>query len=251
MSEGDPSGRFFYFPTQEQEQMSDLLANERTFDATPDGQSSRTSDQSQRSDVEQPSQEQVAKKDFLALQSKLDSQIAASKREAQAARQEAQQAQQWAQQLQQQLNQAEDKMAPDDYTRLELKVQRAEATAAQYYNAWQQQEAARQQEAAKMAILQEIVEDENFTLVKAEDLREANGTVAATKLALKLQREREKNKQQQDDDKAQRNTPDVGGGRPTTSSSKWDAEYDSAMKRKDSVALARLLREQEALSRRK
>lgn len=228
--------------------MSDSLASNSTL-VTPsngpyrpdtNGQASQASDQPQSNAGEQPSEGQVAKKDFQALQSRLDAQIAAQKQEAQAARQEAQAARQQAQMLQQRLQQMEDSAAPDDYTRMELRLKRAEETAQQYASAYQQTVAAQQEEATKRTILLEIVED--FDLVKVDDLLTASSTIAAVKLATKLQKERENSKQRDNDDKRERNLPDIGGGAPYGSNAKWEEQYAEAMRRKDTTAIMRLNR---------
>jgi hypothetical protein len=219
--------------------MSDPLVGSSTLEATPqDGQSIRASDgQPQGQPDGQPSQEQVVKvEDFKNLQRKLSEKDLQSKQ----ALAEAQQARTFAQQLQQRLQQLEDNAAPDDYTRLELKLKRAEETAQQYAQAYQQTLQERQAETARQNALREVADEFE---VSVKDLEEATDYVSAVKLAVKAQQERSKRKQTEQDDKRERNMPDIGSGAPRTADSEWERKYNEARSRKDTVEQMRLLRE--------
>lgn len=224
--------------------MSDSLATRDALVAPSNGQAQQASGAAQSNAGEQTSQsgQPVQDENFRRLQSSLDRQIADSKREAAAARQEAQQAQQYSQQLAQRLQQMEDVAAPDDFSRMELRVKRAEETAQQYYAAYQQMTEQQRRTADKQAALQEVVAD--FNLVTTKDLEDANGTLEAVKLAIRLQREREQAKQINDNDKRDRNSPDVGGGSPITSISQWEDEWKTAKEAKNSQRQVELLRTQ-------
>ena len=223
----------------------DALANERTLTAPSNGQAQAASaGQSQSATDSQPSTGQVDE-NIRKLQSTYDKKLAEQARAAEAARREAQQAQQFAQQLQQRLQQLEDSAAPDDYSRMELRVKRAEEQAAVYANAYQQSLQAQQEEQQRQAAVRELAEE--FEL-NAKELDEAlteagiSNYAKAAVFAAKFQRDKEKAKAQQRDDKLNRNAPDVGASAPMTSQSEWDAKWDAAFKAKNSQEMTRLLR---------
>lgn len=226
--------------------MSDTLANERTLEATSrDGQSQRASaEQSQGDTGGQTSDNGKSAQDenIRKLQSTYDKKLADQDRTYKAQmQQQQQQAYQQIQAMQQRLAQMEEAQAPDDYARLELRLKRAEEQAYQYANAYQQAIQAQQAEQERLGALREIADEFG---VSVKDLEEATDYKSAVKLALKAQQDKDKRKQEQDDDRLNRNRPDVGGGAPTTSLSKWEQEYDAAMQRKDTPAIMRLLRTQ-------
>lgn len=174
------------------------------------------------------------------LQSTYDKKLAAKDRELSDLRRQQQQAQQQFAQLQQRLNQMEESAAPDDYARMELRLKRAEEQAAQYAQAYQQSVQAQEAERARQNALREVAEEFGVT---PKDLEEATDYMSAVKLAVKVSRDKETRKQQDDDDKRERNMPDLGSGAPRTTDSEWDRAYAEARQNRDSVAMARLLRE--------
>lgn len=143
--------------------------------------------------------------------------------------------------MRQQLNQMQEAQAPDDFARLELKLQRAleEKQAAEnaYYQVTQQQQA----DQARAIALKEVA-DEFEVPVKA--LEAATDYKSAVKLAIKAQQDAERNQQQHEEDRREANRPDVGGGRTSTPSTRWEQQYETAMKNRDSVEMTRLLRTQ-------
>jgi len=221
--------------------MSDSLASESTLERpSQGGQVERASDtKPQEPSGGQPSDNGKAAQvdeNIKNLQRKLSEKDLDTKR----ALQEAQQARSFAQQLQQRLQQLEDSAAPDDYARLELRAKRAEEAAQYYANAHQQAIAAQQAEQEKQKILRELAEELEVDL---DDIKDATDWKSAAKLAAQAKLKREQQRQRQDDDRRERNMPDLGGGAPTTANSKWEAEYEAALKARDSVAQARLLRQ--------
>lgn len=215
-----------------------LASNDTLVAPSQDGQAQQASDSQpqssnggQASQNGQPAQDENIKNLQRALSQKdLESKRALS---------EAQQAKSLAQQLQQQLRQLEDNAAPDDYSRLELQLKRAKEEAQQYAYAYQQMQQERQEQEAKHNALREVAEEFG---VSVKDIEDATDYKSAVKLAIKAQQERERKRQEQDNDKRERNMPDIGGGGLNTPKSRWDAEYEEAMDRRDSVAIARLLR---------
>jgi hypothetical protein len=222
--------------------MSDLLASERTLEQTSQGgQSERASEQPQEATGGQTSDNgQAAQENIRKLQSTYDKQISGYK-------QQLAQSQQYIQQIQMQMRDAERNAAPDDYAKLEVDLRHERAEKMAYAQQLQAIQAAQQNEQGLREAVLDIVED--FELLTADEVVEAakrsgvDNYKAAYKLAAKLQREKEQRKQQRDDDKRERNMPDLGGGAPTTGSTKWDAEYADARQRRDSAAMMRLLNE--------
>lgn len=226
--------------------MNDLLASERTLDQPSDnGQVGRASEaQPQEATGGQPSDNGKAAQDenIRKLQSTYDKKLAEKERTFQ---QQQQYAQQQIAAMQQRLAQMEEANAPDDYSRLELKLKRAEETVQQYAAAYQQQIQAQEVERKRNEALHEIADEFELPLEdlkKAVEKAGANDYAKAARVAAKLQLERERRKQDDDDDKRERNRPDVGGGRTSTPSTRWEQQYEDARNKRDSVEMARLLR---------
>jgi hypothetical protein len=219
--------------------MSDLV-NQTALNAPSEGQAQPASGEAtQSAAVGQPSEGQAAKdfENIQTLQRIKDKEI---KDLRSSFAQQQQYAQQQIAAMQQRLAQMEDSAAPDDYTRLELKLKRAEETAQQYAQAYQQTLQERQAETARQNALREVADEFE---VSVKDLEEATDYVSAVKLAVKAQQERSKRKQTEQDDKRERNMPDIGSGAPRTADSEWERKYNEARSRKDTVEQMRLLRE--------
>lgn len=216
--------------------MSDSLANERTLAPTSDnGQSAQVSAESQGSTSEPASKGQPAQDENIRkLQSTYDRKLAESNRQLQ-------QQQQVVAQLHQRLQQMEDTAAPDDFSRMELRVKRAEEAAQYYANQYNQTVQQQQEQSARDDAFNKIAERYGVT---KEEIAKANPSnyEDAVDAAIAARERSKQRKNEQDDDKRNRNLPDVGGGAPITSMSKWEEQYDAAMKRKDTPAIMRLNR---------
>lgn len=220
--------------------MSDSLANERTLDQpSDDGQVERASaEQSQSGTDGQPSTDGQAAKErenIRKLQSTYDQKLAMQARQLQ----QYQQSQTY---LQQQLDAMQEAAAPDDYARLELKLQRAEQKAQAYEAQLQAEYQAREAANARMNTLQRLADKYD---VDVTALNKANDYDEAIELAIELRERKRQKKQDDNEDKRERNRPDVGSGRSITTSSKWEKEYETALRSKDSAAQIRLLRQRE------
>jgi hypothetical protein len=190
----------------------------------------------------QPSDKgQVAQVDenIRKLQSTYDRKMAEERKTFQ---QQQQYAQQQIQAMQQRLAQMEEAAAPDDYSRLELRLKREIEEKQQYAAAYQQTLQERQAETARQEALREIADEFG---VPIKDIEEATDYKSAVKLAVKAQLERDKRKTEQDDDKSRRNMPDIGSGAPRTASSEWERQYAEARERRDTPAMMRLLQDRE------
>lgn len=218
--------------------MSDSLASERTLERPSDnGQVERASEAQPQGSTggSASSNGQPTQDDIKNLQRKLSEKDIQAKQ----ALQEAQRASALAQQLQQRLAQMEEANAPDDYARMELRVKRAEETAAQYAAALQQTQQEKAAERAKYEALDRIAERYG---VSRDDLLKAEDYESAVELAIETRDKSKQKQQQQNDDKRERNTVDVGGGVPTTAKGKWEDDYAEAQRRGDSLEMVRLKR---------
>lgn len=217
--------------------MSDLLATSNTLVAPSDGQAQQASGQAQNGTDSQPSNGQVdtAQDNIRKLQSTYDKQIAALKSQVQ-------QSNQYISQVTQQMRQAEKNAAPDDFARMEidLRHEREEKAAMAQQLAQIQQE--RAEANARTDAFQKIAT--RFG-VAVEDIEKANpgDYETAVEAAIAARDKRKQNKQEQDDDKRERNAPDLGSSAPRTPTTAWERDYEDARRRKDSPAMARLLRE--------
>lgn len=220
--------------------MSDSQVSESVLvPASNNGQPDRANDSTDLGVSEgQPSSGKVAndQDNIKKLQSVYDKKIAEERK---AFQQQQQYAQQQIQAMQQRLAQMEESAAPDDYSRLELKLKRAEEQAQQYANAYQQAVAERQQQTERESALREIADEFD---VPMSALTDASDYKSAVRLAIKAQQEAQRRKQQQDDDKSARNMPDIGSGAPRTASSQAEAEWQELVRNRDSVGQARWLR---------
>lgn len=141
-------------------------------------------------------------------------------------------------QLQQQLNQLEDKIAPNDYARLENRLKRVEQERNAYVQQLQQMQQQQAIEAERQAALTDIAKE--FGVSKA-DLESARDYKEAVKLAVKAQAQRSAEKQKEQAERTAANRPDVGGGKTLTSDDRYEKALDDAMKRGDAVAYVRLI----------
>lgn len=141
-------------------------------------------------------------------------------------------------QLQQQLNQLEDKIAPNDYARLENRLRRVEQERNVYAQQLQQIQQQQAIEAERQAALTDIAKE--FGVSKA-DLESARDYKEAVKLAVKAQARRNAEKQKEQAERTAANRPDVGGGKTLTSDDRYEKALDDAMKRGDAVAYVRLI----------
>lgn len=141
-------------------------------------------------------------------------------------------------QLQQQLNQLEDKIAPNDYARLENRLKRVEQERNAYVQQLQQMQQQQAIEAERQAALTDIAKE--FGVSKA-DLESARDYKEAVKLAVKAQARRSAEKQKEQAERTAANRPDVGGGKTLTSDDRYEKALDDAMKRGDAVAYVRLI----------
>lgn len=218
--------------------MSDTLVAREALDApSNNGQAQQASGTEQQgtaagqtSDNGQSAKEQ---ENIKRLQSIYDKRVA----EQQA---QIQQSNQQVQQLMRQLEQMQDQTAPDDFTRLENQLRRAEAKAQQYEAALAQQQQERQAATARETAINTVAAKYG---VDPSDLSKANDYDELVEQAI-LAKQRKANKQKQEqDDRAARNAPDVGGGRTNSPSDRWQEEWNKARDSKDSVTQQRLLRE--------
>lgn len=218
--------------------MSDLLANERTLDATSqDGQSQRASEESQSGTDGQPSDNgQAVQENIRKLQSTYDKKVATLQ-------QQIQQSNLYIQQMQQQMREAQRNAAPDDYSKLEIDLQFERQEKAALAQRLAQAEAAQAEANARTEAFTRLADRYG---VDVEDIEKAKPSDydEAVEAAIAARDKRKQRKQQDDDDRRDRNRPDVGGGAPRTPTTKWDEEYKDAMRRGDSVTIARLLRTQ-------
>jgi hypothetical protein len=202
-----------------------------------DGQAAQASEQAS----EKQEDSKAAEADNIRkLQSSYDKQIAQIRKENQQVQQQYNQQAQLNQQLQQRLQEQMYAAAPDDYTRLELQLKDAQATAQQYYNAYNQAIQDKQEEQERINSLSEIAGEFGVTL---KDLEAATDYKSAVKLAVAAQAKQSKAKQDTDNDKSSRNMPDLGGGAPRTASTQAEAEWERLVKSKDSIGQTRWLRE--------
>jgi hypothetical protein len=224
---------FFLFPNQETD-MSDSLATRDTLVTPSNGQAAQASDtQAESSAGQQTSNGQSATDENIRkLQSTYDRKLAETNRQLQ-------QANQVAQQMQQRLQEMEDRNAPDDFSRLELQKQRAEARAAQLEAVLQQKYQAEAEANARDNILTEIATRYG---VSKSALEKADDRDHAVELALEARAAKNGKQQQLDDDKRERNMPDLGGGAPRTAGTQAEAEWDELVRTKDSTGQMRWLR---------
>jgi hypothetical protein len=216
--------------------MSDLLVSQNAPNATPDGQSQVASAQDQEGTSTQTPGGQSAQDDNI---KNLQRMVSAKDAEAKRALSEAQRASALVTQMQQRLAAMEDASAPDDYSRMELRVQRAEETARQYYQAYQQLNESQQTEAQRLQSLTRIATKFGVSI---NELDAATDYESAVDLALEAQRKKAQRKQEQDDEKRDRNMPDLGGSAPRTVNSKAEAEWEELVRTRDTTGQARWLR---------
>lgn len=215
----------------------DTVANESVLERpSQDGQVERANaEQSQGESDSRPSQSGQADKateNIRKLQSTYDRKLG----EMQA---QMQQRDLYIQQLTQQMREAQKAQAPDDFSKLELELQWERQEKAALYQQLTSLTQAQQAEHARINALTEVA---NRYGVEVKDLEKADDYTSAVELAVKAALRREQGKQQHDEERREANRPDIGGGRTSTPSSRWEQEYEDAQKRKDSAAMQRLLR---------
>ena len=125
----------------------------------------------------------------------------------------------------------------DDYGKMQLfaqrKAQEAEALRAELAAVKTEREA----ESAKQNALREIADEFE---VPVSVLAGATDYKHAMKLARTERDQRLEAKLKERDETRTANKPDLGGGGHSTAKTRWDSEFEDAMKRRDSVAVARL-----------
>lgn len=225
--------------------MSDSLATQDTLVAPSPEQAQAASEQAQRSSDRQPSPEQAApeSENIKKLQASLTKRINEERQARIEKEQQLQMYQQQFNQLQQRLAQVEDSAAPDDYARLELQLQRAQQRAQQAEYALQV-EAQRRADAEAYARARDSaaerygVEPEDIDRAKPKDYTDI------IEAAIAARDKRKQQQQERDEQRAIDNRPDLGGGRASTATTRWELEYEEARKNKDSPRMAMLLRTQ-------
>lgn len=221
--------------------MSDALTTEPVLDAaSTNGQPQPANGEAQ---AETPKQKVNLHElpEFRELQSKRDKREAELQRTIEAERQERLR-------LQRQFEEFQDRAAPDDYTRLELQLRRSQEKLAAYEQQMRAVQSEREAADARDKALREIADE--FGVPRAE-LDDATDYKHATKLAVAYLTGQKQRKAQEDEERREANRPDIGGGKTSTPSSRFDREYEDAMRRKDSVAIMRLNREYARLAREK
>jgi len=217
--------------------MSDALTTNADLDRTSaEGQSDQASGEAQAQAEKQASKKVNLHElpEYREVQSKMD-------RERAQLQQALQREQQARVDMQRRLDAVEEKAAPDDYTRMELRLRRSQeqiaAYEAQLREAYEQQQAV----AARENALNEIAQEFN---VPRSELDGAEDYKTATKLAVAYLTNSKAEKAKAQEARREANRPDIGGGKTSTPSTRWEREYEEARQARDSAAMARLLRTQ-------
>lgn len=216
---------------------NDLQAKDALAETSADaGQSEQASDDKAQAGSEKQASKKVNLQEypeFREFQSKADARAQQLEREVQATKQREAE-------YKQRLEQLEDAAyGKDDYSKLQLVATRAAREAEAAKRELEQYKARESEQSAKRQALQEIADEFEVsidTLTEATDYKHATklARAARDKLIAARLHERESTREA--------NKPDLGGGGRSTPSTRWEQEYADAMKRKDSIAVARLLR---------
>lgn len=175
--------------------------------------------------------------EFREFQSTVDRQRAALEQAANLARQEAAETKARLEALE---NAAYGK---DDYGKMQLAATRAAREAEAAKRELAQYQAREQEQTAKAQALSKIADKYGVPLA---DLMVARDYEHAMDLAIEARDRLRDEKRQTQDQRREANRPDLGGGAPSTPSTRWDQDYDDAVQKGDSVRMMRLLREQSA-----
>jgi len=221
----------------------DTMANESVLDAPSEGQAQRANTEQYQgeSDGQASQGKPVNEKDNIRkLQSSYDQKLFQQQQAFQA---QQQQYNNVIANMQARLNQMEDAGAPDDYTKLENQLKR-EVQARQYaeqayYQLTAQQRAAQEQAQQKNNALKEIADRYGLD---PDDLADTKDYFDAIDRAHELRDKRKEQSTEEAEQKVTRNRPDVGGGRTSTPSNRWERDYKDAQERNDTTAQMRLLR---------
>ncbi len=232
--------------------MSDSLATrDDALATTSQEQSQRASD----TEAQGSTDEYVAKKDFIALQSSLTKQAREQREAREAATQQLQQYQQYANQLQARLDQAEMAGAGSDYEKLEIQLRKSNERIAQ-----QDAFIAQQAEAQRLAGARnsEITRLANKFGLDPDELdaatKKASDYDDAYEIALQLRDKVKAKNAERSDERREANKTDLGGGRASTPTTRLDEKIDEAYRSKApgaTTTLMRLLREKEESAKRK
>jgi hypothetical protein len=209
---------------------NDSQATEKVANAAS-SQGGQTEQETNQSALGNQSNEQTSNKgqsakerdNIRALQSSYDRRIAEMSRTIQS--------------LQGQLYQMEEKSAPDDYSKLELRLRREQEARMALEQEYTRMQSEQQAEAARMAALNEIMDEFGVPL---DAIRDAEDYKDAVKRAVKYQKEQEKAKAAEKEGRVERNRPDLGASAPEGKLTEWEEKRREAIKNRDSVALMKL-----------